>query len=193
MNIDEAKKIAGKLSHTSKMPCASWGIPAKYCETGGHLRKIPGTVCEKCYAHKGSYNYPNVKSAGELRYKGITHPKWAEAMVVLIKDATKLSVPYFRWFDSGDLQGEKHLDDIVWIAEQLPIVKFWLPTHELDLVRGRKFPENLTVRVSAVMMGDAEPKYELTSTVVKEGATCLAGQQENQCLDLDRDWETSCP
>ena len=52
-----------KLSNTSKMPCKSWGIPASSCKTGAKLRKVKGSVCSGCYAHKGAYSWKAVKNA----------------------------------------------------------------------------------------------------------------------------------
>jgi hypothetical protein len=61
----------------------------------------------------------------------------------------------FRWHDSGDLRSVEHLEAIVWIAEELPTIRFWLPTKEYGIVRSwkRPLPDNLVVRVSAPMVG----------------------------------------
>ena len=41
------------LSRTSKMPCESISLDARQCKTGSKLAKIPGSVCNGCYALKG--------------------------------------------------------------------------------------------------------------------------------------------
>ena len=50
------------LSRTSKMPCESISLDARHCKTGSKLAKIPGSVCNGCYALKGFYNMPSVKN-----------------------------------------------------------------------------------------------------------------------------------
>ncbi len=48
----EAKQITGGLSAPGKMPGPSYNLPAWACITGSKLAKIPGTICNKCYAKK---------------------------------------------------------------------------------------------------------------------------------------------
>ena len=100
----EAKEITGGLSAPGKMPGPSYNLPAWACITGSKLAKIPGTICNKCYAKKGRYNFPNVKAALSRRLKSLKHPQWIEAMTVLITGHD-----HFRWHDSGDLQSVQHL------------------------------------------------------------------------------------
>lgn len=114
--------------------------------------------------------------------------------------ARKSKVKFFRFFDSGDLQSVKMLDDIVQIAKLLPGIKFWLPTREREIVKdflaqGKKFPRNLTVRISAVMVGQATgplPKGTQGSTVsAGVGYSCPAPTQENNCGDCRACWQKS--
>ena len=44
------------------MPCESISLDARQCKTGSKLAKIPGSVCNGCYALKGFYNMPSVKN-----------------------------------------------------------------------------------------------------------------------------------
>jgi hypothetical protein len=132
MNLNQAIEIVGGLSSPSKMPCFSFNISAKKCKTGNKLRKIKGSVCFTCYAFRGNYLWPCVSNAMENRIKGIVHPQWVDAMTLLI--GTKEKSGYFRFFDSGDLQSLKMLEDIVQIAKNLPHIKFWLPTKEYKIV-----------------------------------------------------------
>ena len=81
----EANKITGGLSAPGKMPEGSYNLPASACQTGAKLRKIKDTPCEGCYALKGRYRFPNVKAALARRLKSLTHPRWVEAMTVLVK------------------------------------------------------------------------------------------------------------
>ena len=108
MLIKEANKITGGLTHTSKMPGPSYNTPAARCLTGAKLRKIPGSVCEFCYAMKGNYKrFPKVEEALERRFKSLKRQAWIPAMAALIKKHK-----YFRWPDAGDLQSMAHLENI---------------------------------------------------------------------------------
>lgn len=57
----------GGLSNTSKMPCYSWGLPVQACTTGAKLINNPNSACFHCYANKGMYRFPVVKTANERR------------------------------------------------------------------------------------------------------------------------------
>jgi hypothetical protein len=85
----EGLKITGSLGFPSKMPGATYSLPAKNCLVGAKLAKIPNSVCHGCYALTGRYRFPNVKNAMEKRLASITHPLWVEAMVVLISEEYK--------------------------------------------------------------------------------------------------------
>ena len=125
--VKEALEFVGGLSNPSKMPCHSYGISAKLCETGAKLAKVEGSVCWDCYALKGMYadwNTP-VHNAHARRLEAMQSPDWVSAMVFLI---TRKKMAYFRWHDSGDLQSFQHLLNLVTIAEQCPGTQFWLPT-----------------------------------------------------------------
>ena len=68
---------------------------------------------------------------------------------------------YFRWHDSGDLQGVWHFANICEVARRTPDVRHWIPTREHEyvlgyLATGNTIPDNLAVRISADMI-DAEP------------------------------------
>jgi hypothetical protein len=188
----EAQEIVGgKLSQTSKMPGASFGIPAKECITGSKLRKVKGSVCEKCYALKGFYQYPNVGVSQYKRFDSLRHPRWVDAMVALI---TRGGSEHFRWHDAGDLQGVEHLENIAEVARRMPHVRFFLPTREKAFVRqhqreGYTLPKNLVLRVSSTMVGDGPMEgFKHTSGVVKVNANCPAPKQGNKCGDCRACW-----
>ena len=186
LSYRSAWELVGGLSKPSKMPCYAWGIPATLCGVGSDLRKIRGSTCEKCYALKGNYVYANVQNAQWRRYKAMHHPLWVEAMVRLITGEH-----WFRWFDSGDLQSFWHLEQIVKIAELLPKTLFWLPTREQEYIRRLEVcPDNLVIRVSAAMVDGRPPQgFPLTSTVVREGASCPAKYQDNRCDACRACWD----
>ena len=193
MKVSEARAAVGGLSQTSKMPCRSWGISATKCKTGSKLAKKEGTVCHDCYALKGAYVWPSVRKAHERRLSLINTSGWVDNMVSAINNAD-----YFRWFDSGDLQSDEMLADIVRVAIATPETKHWLPTHEIFIVsrylrKHGKFPSNLIVRVSAAMVdGEPSKRFELTSTVHKLnkpiGRECPSSKQGNKCADCRACW-----
>jgi hypothetical protein len=192
-----AEAICGSLSKPSKMPCHSYSTPAQACKVGSVLRKVPGSVCSKCYAMKGMYPLPNVQKAMSFRLGNLYHPQWVEAIVFLIRKAGQ---GFFRWHDSGDLQSLAHLINIVRVAEELPHVKFWLPTREKSIVAQYErsvgtLPDNLIVRLSAAMVGgDPPPGAAYSSTVHLQGAEpegqwlCPAHTQGNKCGECRACW-----
>jgi hypothetical protein len=178
MNIKEADAICGGLSAPSKMPSFSYNLPASTCPTGKLLRKVEGSVCNSCYACKGRYLFSNVKKALERRYASLDNPLWVNAMTTLIGEKCK-AVPFFRFHDSGDIQSDEHLDKIMTVVQDLPKVKFWLPTLEVKTVRdyfSRRrdigVPKNLNIRISTPMvnMEPLEPVKEFIK--LKTGITC---------------------
>ena len=169
LTYEQATEIAGSLSYPSKMPCPSWGIDPKHCKTGAKLRKQKGTTCSICYACRGHYCYPVVRGLQATRLEGIVHPYWVDAMIILI---TRTGCRWFRWFDSGDLQGEEHFLKICLIAIRMPEINFWLPTQEHKLVHKMSFiiPTNITVRLTNVVIN---PVNEVKTTFpVAEVKTC---------------------
>lgn len=98
---------------------------------------------------------------------------------------------YFRWFDSGNLQGGNHLRNIVTVARSTPHVRHWLPTREAETVRQvNELPENLVVRVSGHTIDSRPPRgFPHTSTVVTHGETRPAPAQSNACGDCRACWD----
>lgn len=171
-----ANQIVGGFSDTQKMPCLSWSISAALCITGRKLVDVIGSVCHGCYALKGRYPLSTTQKALQRRYEAL---QWAlkdkarralfvQAFVTVLEGA-----PFFRWHDSGDLQGHGHLDLICDIARALPSTMFWLPTREYQIVNTYlgEVPSNLAIRRSAHMVDGAPPAGGgLTSTVHTPGS-----------------------
>lgn len=182
MTIKEAQSIVGTLSRPSKMPCHGYSIPAKECFVGGKMHNVPNSICSDCYALKGRYMFPNVIDAMYKRFESLTDSRWVETISFLINKKEKSG--FFRWHDSGDLQGVWHLEKIVQVARNLPHIQFWLPTREYvdrgdgvtvvqdwiaengpkswggAILQGAigSFPKNLTVRLSALMFNAKGPE-----------------------------------
>jgi hypothetical protein len=193
--IKEALEIVGGLSHTSKMPCASYGLPAENCRTGMALWKINNSVCRRCYALKGRYATPVVTSAQQRRLISLHDARWVEAMSLII---LQRKYEYYRWHDSGDLQGTWHLDKIIAVAEQCSKTKFWLPTREIHMVTGIKIPTNLTIRISAHLLEEFDPvylhKYHFPNSGVthdRNAATCPSIHQGGKCGTCRDCWDKS--
>ena len=194
--IKQAESIVGGLSETSKMPTMSISLPATLCKTGSKLRKVPGSVCSKCYACKGAYSWGNVQAALETRHKALGNADWVSAMVALMKGKKRIkSSGLFRWHDSGDLQSLQHLENIIAVCKATPEIKHWIPTKEKALVREytRKhgaFPDNVIVRVSGAMIDGPAPNAEHTSTVTSDPAqaTCRAFENDGKCGECRKCW-----
>ncbi|MFZ9612573.1 MAG: GP88 family protein [Crocinitomicaceae bacterium] len=201
MTIKEAIEITGGLSSPSKMPCYSYNLPAQNCNIGSKLRNVPNSVCNKCYALKGFYNYPNPRNAMQKRLQSLTHPMWVKAMTFLIGQLEYSG--YMRFHDSGDIQNLIHFKNIIDIATNLPNINFWLPTREYGIIGEAieneiKIPNNLIVRLSAYMIDGELPiklakRYNVAVSGVssKNDHNCPASSQGNFCLTCRACWDTS--
>ena len=145
---------------------------------------------------KGMYGFPAVKNALMKRWEKLNHPEWIPAMAFLINKKEKSG--FFRWHDSGDVQSVEHLAKIAEVCKLTPHIQHWLPTREYSFVseylKTNPFPTNLTVRLSALML-EGQPPVAIakrlgltTSGVSKEGFTCPASKQNNECRDCRACW-----
>ena len=153
----EASKIVGGLSTPGKMPCYSINLPATECNVGSILAKVPGTTCYGCYALKGRYRFKTTKRAMARRLRALDHESWTAAMITLITGHK-----YFRWHDSGDIQGPSHLIKILNVCKATPDTKHWLPTREhklLALMDPEVIPKNLIIRISATKDDGPAPRW----------------------------------
>jgi hypothetical protein len=189
---DVLERLTGGLSAPSKMPGYSYSLPAKDCILGSRLQRVPGSICADCYALKNFYEMTTVQEALVRRLAAIRRTSWVEAMAELIR---RHGNPWFRWHDSGDLQGVWHLEKIAMVALKTPKVSHWLPTREYGMVRryrsqGKIHPRNLTIRLSALLVdGPAPtPKPRLPVSTVhtrthvyEEAFWCPAKLNGNEC------------
>lgn len=223
----QAMEIVGGLSKPSKMPCYTYNLPASRCKLGAKLAKIEGSVCFGCYAADtiewltkqfkakkegkwtlNRYNMHMVQSALEHRYQCLSTPLWVPAMVFLIRHFAKPNhnhnrpaVKYFRWHDSGDVQDENHLANIITIAKYTKQVKHWLPTREYGFVKklNNNIPKNLTIRLSAHMENGAPPtSFGLPTSTVTDGdkpenggSRCYAYKRNGQCGNCRKCWNSN--
>lgn len=196
LSIKEAEQIVGGLSRPSKMPGYAYGLPAEKCKTGSKLWYKKNTICSKCYALKGRYAFPNVQAAQERRLICLYDHRWVAAMVTLIK---KRKIDYFRWHDSGDLQGVWHLLKIIEVARACPDTRFWLPTKEYEiLLQANLFgalPPNLVIRVSDIYMDGTPTIIDNlpTSGVTRDETkfTCPSSRQGGVCGTCRACWDVN--
>ena len=190
----EANIIVGGLSAPGKMPCPSINLPASACITGSILALIEGTTCFGCYALKGRYKFKTTIKAMARRLRALSHGSWTAAMVTLMAGRK-----YFRWHDSGDLQGAQHLKNILEVCKQTPDTKHWLPTREAKLLQYMDpdvIPKNLLIRLSATKVDGAPSQaWPWTSTVVtnRGSRTCPAPTQGGKCIDCRQCWDRTIP
>ena len=219
MRVNEMKAaVGGSIGFPSKMPGTSYGIPAQACKTGGKLHAVEGTTCSNCYALKGNYIYPSVKTAQANRLASINNPAWTQAMINILRYSHKrgvnkqgepIAAGWHRWHDAGDIQSEEHLGKIVEVARGTPEIRHWLPTRELSMLlsyirKGGTIPDNLTVRVSDTMVdGKATKAWPITSGVhtfeqwfspltgdeLPAAYVCPAPKQEGKCGDCRACWD----
>tara|TARA_R110000803_G_scaffold39087_4_gene84276 strand:- start:3753 stop:4415 length:663 start_codon:yes stop_codon:yes gene_type:complete len=213
MNLREAKEISGNISvSNSKMPGPSYAITADMCKAGSKLVDVVGSVCNKCYALRLEKFRSNVKKAWTSNYlktmKALDQlfdgSPYVEAMVYQIEKAVKKTVPYMRWWDSGDLQSPEHLGLVSIIAGRTPDVTHYLPTKERkfvqEFVSSNALSSNLVVRVSSPMVDQPPlpvPPGVQTSTVHKKseafGFACPARDQGNKCGECRACWDKTIP
>ena len=211
MVVDAAWAAVGGLSKPSKMPGYAISTPASACNVGSRLRKVAGSVCASCYAHKGRYVMPNVAKALERRLDALPtdehdHPAWeawVANMVTLVKhfcgdgalpvpakgsrSPRRKVVPFFRWHDSGDIQSVAHLNAILEVARRTPEVKHWIPTREVKVVRSinpAHIPTNLIIRISAMSVGKPAPR--LPGKQIQTSTVGVESVTRRQCMAYTR-------
>ena len=218
MKVSEAIEVTGGLSNPSKLPGASYGIPAHACRAGSAIAQINGSICSTCYALAGRYLTTAVIDAQARRIASLGHPDWLKAMVRLIRSRAEYHARQwakasraqrkamrkryaFRWHDAGDIQSLDHLLAIAQIARELPMVDFWLPTREVKMVRNflaqfGAFPANLRVRLSATMVDGAIPPSlpgigtsgAHSAREHAHGFVCRAPSQDGHCRTCRACW-----
>ena len=111
-------------------------------------------------------------------------------MATLINEGrVKKGYRYFRWHDSGDIQGIWHLRNIADVCRRTPKVRHWLPTKEHKLVsrflRTDSLPGNLVIRVSG-HYPDTDFKTELPRGTVHTDESIFPGAHICQAVKNNR-------
>ena len=213
LTIKQATKNVGGLSQTDKMPSKSWGISAKECNIGSKLRASKQTtVCDGCYAFKGLMILPTQQNAFNRRLElwKTDRKLWVLSMDHLIKNHKPIKdAKFFRWFDSGDIQGAEMFQDIIELANLNPDIKFWLPTKEFKLVNiySSQIPSNLNVRKSHPLINahKMQPIENVTASYVYDedklntlpssSKVCPATMPDSnkKCNECRMCWDKSIP
>lgn len=210
--VKEALEVIGDFSMATKLPCATYSIPAQFCRTGSKLRQIEGSICSKCYAcdNDGVSNtcwYTTPRVMGPMTHRLLQvlfHPKWTAAMIFLFKN---YKWPFFRWHDSGDIQNKEHFENLCKIADACPDTIFWLPTQEWQIIIDywhkhghvplKKLHPNLVIRLSARLENE-EPPYFIANKIGVAASSvsndvkavnCPASEHGNTCGDCRKCWK----
>lgn len=132
--MNKAQKIkAANLSQVGKLDgIYSWSLLAGIHCPGkiGELKGTIAAVCQSCYAMSGNYRYPNVKAPREFNAVDWQSPDWVDRMVAALE-----LLPFFRWFDSGDMYHYRLAEKMLDVMTRTPNCRHWLPT------RMGKFPK----------------------------------------------------
>jgi len=175
------------VSWPSKLPCPAWGLSATRCRMGTILGRNERSICHEstCYAKRGRLTFDNVQKKFEKAYRGLFHPLWVPAGIFMISWEAD---DYWRWFHSGDIQGDTHFQNIITIASFTRHAVQWLPTREKDTVLKFKhlIPDNLRIRASATLVDGPPPTWwPMTSTVVNSkepgDEVCPSWEQDGKC------------
>ena len=200
-NLKTAKKITGGgiTKKNKKMPFYNYDLSAYDCDKGTQLRKVANSVCSKCYATNGNFQYPSVKLSHQYHIESLNNGfNWVLGMAYqILKTETK----FFRFHASGDLQSIEHAKQIINLAKLTPSCKYWIPTRETRILKELKeldifIPKNCVFRVSAPMIdGHLNSKvFKNTSSVITSAKKahgkniCPSLNQGGKCLDCRACW-----
>jgi len=220
VSIKDAERIFGGLSFASKMPGATFNLPASACRIGTKLKEKPNSVCATCLAadtfawlrqaalikdhglRLNNFISPAVQRANWWRLMRLRHRLWVPAMVFVIRNRNHgCGIKWLRWFSSGDLQSPALLRNIELVAKHTPHTRHWMATREQLLAKNAGPPENLVVRVSGLFINGAPPTgFEQVSTVSRGvepahgGFRCPADKEgDYSCGDCRACWNPSVP
>lgn len=157
-----------KLSTTSKLGTKSWSLQA--------LETCPGSVgadgelvpaCSGCYATAGTYHFKGTKAVRAFNKEDWQRDAWANDMVAaLSKDS------HFRWFDSGDVYALELAKKMLYIMENTPNTKHWLPTRMYKFDKFKSVLEKMQA-LPNVMVRYSSDNIDGTYTDGVHGSTIL--------------------
>jgi hypothetical protein len=194
------------LSAPDKMPRESltWSTVARDNCPGS--RDASGNIvpaCVSCYAAKGRYLFPNTRAPRIHNAQDYRNPGWVAGMVAAIKP-----LPYFRWFDSGDVDSRELAELIEQVIAYTPGTRHWLPTRSHKIPAIREVLEriatlpNVAVRYSSDSVHGETVEAPQSSTIISTDAEfdalrervgkglvkCLSGTRGGKCGDCRACW-----
>lgn len=195
------------LTHTSKMPGPSWGIPAHQS-----CHRANGDICAGCYAGKGCYIWPTTRNAQRVRFhwtrESMKSPESREKWIQTMVDGIR-GLEYFRVHDSGDMFSPAYAESWFEVISRLPETKFWIPTRTwqqpsgplpvydplLAIMRRIAALPNATVRPSALDFQDYAPNVtglhagtSADQPDIMRARNCPAKSQGGHCGDCRTCW-----
>ena len=163
-----------------------------------------GYTCDRCYAGKGNYKYPNMAvkhmallswteqalDAGTFAPQIVEAIRWMQQPETREVLATKLVSPdFFRIHDAGDFYSEDYY--LAWcdVCDALPEVLFWAPTRQWVFPKfrdlfARRLPANLALRPSALSI-DSRPPRNLPGQVVDDARELRSARERAYARNPD--------
>ena len=158
LHISKGNSKLGNLPNLNMPPCPVTACGDMPCK-------------DKCYAIKAYNQYPVVKEAWNDNWDFYNNdPKnFIEVFIKVMRRKKNKSL--FRWHSSGELIDQNHLNDLIYIAKELPNTHFLIFTKQYFLDYSEK-PNNFEVIYSA-WPGLDIPKHILNKRIAfmvdKEG------------------------
>ena len=167
------------MSSPSKMPCHSFDLSVIL--SGCAARCIYG-ITNICYVltnfHDMEWN-KNRQNVFKRNQKLLESKRFTHVMInELLEDGDR----WFRFFASGDFPDIESMHKIMDACRAIDIgtKKFWIPTSREDLLEkylttGNKIPDNVCIRMSSPVIGDATiPQLPYLEKLFKENGVCYS-------------------
>jgi hypothetical protein len=167
-SIKKAERVFGGLSFASKLPSATFNLPASACRIGTKLRDNPDSVCATCLA---ADSFPWLRQAALIKDHGLR-----------LNNFISPAVQRANWWRLIRLRHQ------LW-ARYTPHTRHWMATREQPMAKDATPPENLVVRVSAYWVDGTPPDgFDQVSTVSRGVEPAHGGFR----CPADKDGDYSC-
>lgn len=166
LHISSGNSKLGKTPNLNLPPCSQTVCAGMPCQG-------------KCYAEHPYKQYPNVRIAWDDNYNYYTNNPKEFINDFVQKMKRKKNKKYFRFHSAGEIIDQDHLNDIVYICEQLPETKFLIFTKKYYLDYSKK-PKNLKVVFSAW------PNLELPKHILKENIAFMLDKKGIETRHIER-------
>ena len=186
------------LSHPSKIPVPTFDLDT---ERSGCADRCQYGINQVCYVlNNSNENYPSRKAILKRNWELINSDQFVS---VLTKQIRQTRINDFRFWSSGDFYNLESIEKIIKVCENLPRVRFWIPTsNDSDLMKflqKNKIPSNVTIRLSAPIPDTPIPQFMKDyfkihgvvfseTTTDPDAVTCHASIDGDGCQDCDQCW-----